>query len=83
MCLAIPMRIKKIKGEFAEVETGRLSRTINIQLLPEIKVGEYVIVHAGFAIQRVNPDKAKQTLNLLNEAPSRDFLGCHKKRSSL
>lgn len=67
MCLGIPMKIKHIKGDFAEVETGRLIRTINIQMLPNIKVGDYVIVHAGFAIQKVDPDKAKQTLRLIDE----------------
>ena len=67
MCLGIPMRIKSINGEFAEVESGRLNRTINIQMLSSVKVGDYVIVHAGFAIQKVDPDKAKETLRLVDE----------------
>jgi len=67
MCLAIPMQVKKIKGEFAEVETGRLRRQINIQMLPQVKIGDYVIVHAGFAIQKVNPKMAKETLGLIDE----------------
>jgi hydrogenase expression/formation protein HypC len=67
MCLGIPMKIKSIHGEFAEVETGRLQRTINIQMLSSIKVGDYVIVHAGFAIQKVDPKRAKETLRLINE----------------
>ena len=67
MCLAIPMKVKKIKGDFAEVESGRLTRTINIQMLPLIKAGDYVIVHAGFAIQRLDPLKAKETLRLIDE----------------
>ncbi len=67
MCLAIPMKIKKIQGEFAEVETGRLSRTINIQMLSQARVGDYVFVHAGFAIERLDPDKARETLKLINE----------------
>lgn len=65
MCLAIPMKIKKIKGEFAEVEAGRLMRTINIQMLPQAKLGDYVLVHAGFAIQKVDPKKAKETLEFI------------------
>jgi len=69
MCLGIPMKIKSINGEFAEVEAGRLMRTINIQLLASIKVGDYVIVHAGFAIQKVDPQKAAQTLRILDEIP--------------
>lgn len=67
MCLGIPMRVKKIKGDFAEVESGRLTRTINIQMLSRIKVGDYVIVHAGFAIQKVDAQKAKETLRLIDE----------------
>ena len=67
MCLGIPMRIKSINGEFAEVESGRLNRTINIQMLSSVKVGDYVIVHAGFAIQKVDSDKAKETLRLVDE----------------
>lgn len=67
MCLAIPMKIKKIEGEFAQVETGRLIRTVNITMLAKARVGDYVIVHAGFALQVVDPAKAKETLGLLNE----------------
>ena len=67
MCLAIPMKIKRIDGEFAQVEAGRLMRTVNVQMLPRIKAGDYVIVHAGFAIQKVDPKKAKETLRLINE----------------
>jgi len=67
MCLGIPMKIKSIQGRFAEVETGRLRRTINIQLLPHVKTGDYVIVHAGFAIQKVNPKRAQETLKVIDE----------------
>jgi hydrogenase expression/formation protein HypC len=67
MCLGIPMKIKKIEGEFAQVETGRLMRTVNIQMLADAKIGDYVIVHAGFAIQRLEPKRARETLKLLNE----------------
>ena len=67
MCLAIPMRVKKIKGDFAEVESGNLIRNINIQMLAKIKAGDYVIVHAGFAIQKLDPQRARQTLELIDE----------------
>jgi hydrogenase expression/formation protein HypC len=67
MCLGIPMRVKKIKGNFAKVESGRLIRTINIQMLADIKVGDFVIVHAGFAIEKLDPKYAKQTLKLIDE----------------
>jgi hydrogenase expression/formation protein HypC len=61
------MKIKSINGEFAQVELGRLKRTINIQLLSSVKVGDYVIVHAGFAIQIIDPKRAQETLRLLDE----------------
>ncbi|MDD5595198.1 MAG: HypC/HybG/HupF family hydrogenase formation chaperone [Candidatus Omnitrophica bacterium] len=67
MCLAIPMKIKQINGEFAQVESGKLTRTINIAMLPKAKVGDYCLVHAGFAIQRIAPEKAKETLKLIDE----------------
>ncbi len=65
--MAIPMKVVNIKGEFAEVETNRLRRTINIQMLPKVGRGDYVIVHAGFAIEKLDPHKAKETLRLINE----------------
>ena len=61
------MKIKHIAGEFAEVETGRLRRRVNIQMLPKVKIGDYVIVHAGFAIQKLNTAEAKETLKLFDE----------------
>jgi len=61
------MKIKSIEGEYALVEAGRLSRTVNIQMLPDVKAGDYVLVHAGFVIQRVDAQKAKETLRLINE----------------
>ena len=67
MCLGIPMKIKSITGEFAEVETGQLTRKVNIEMLPKAKVGDYVIVHAGFAIEKIDPQKAEETLRLIDE----------------
>lgn len=67
MCLAVPMRVKKIKGDFAEVESGRLIRSANIQMLSGLKTGDYVIVHAGFAIQKLDPKRAKETLRMIDE----------------
>ena len=67
MCLGIPRKVKKINKEFAEAESGRLIRNINIQMLAHVKVGDYVIVHAGFAIEIVNPKRAKETLKLIDD----------------
>ena len=67
MCLAIPMKIKSVESDFAKVAAGRLTRTINIQMLPGIKIGEYVLVHAGFAIEKVDAKKAEETLKLIEK----------------
>ena len=67
MCLGIPMKVKRIKGDFAEVESGRLVRDINIQMISQLKKGDYVLVHAGFAIQKVDPERAKETLRMISK----------------
>ncbi|MBM3250389.1 MAG: HypC/HybG/HupF family hydrogenase formation chaperone [Candidatus Omnitrophica bacterium] len=67
MCLGIPMRVKEINGVLAKVESGRLIRCINIQMLASVKTGDYVIVHAGFAIEKVDPEKARETLDLIKD----------------
>ncbi len=67
MCLAIPMKIKKIKGDSALVDASGLVRSINIQMLPRLKPGDYVLVHAGFAIEKVDAQRAEETLRLVDE----------------
>ena len=58
MCLAIPARINKINKNIAEVESLGVKKEIDISLIPGVKVGDYVIVHAGFAIQLINEEDA-------------------------
>jgi hydrogenase expression/formation protein HypC len=67
MCLGIPAKVLSIEGELAEVEIGGAVRKANIQLVPEVKIGEYVLLHAGFAIQRLDEADALETLKLLEE----------------
>jgi hydrogenase expression/formation protein HypC len=67
MCLGIPMRIVEISGEVARAEVGGLQREISVALLEDVKVGQYVIVHAGFAIERLDEKDAMATLRLLDE----------------
>jgi len=67
VCLGIPARILKLEGELAEVEIGGTVQKANIQLVPEAKIGEYVLLHAGFAIQRLDEKEALETLKLLEE----------------
>ena len=67
MCLAVPLRVTRIDGSDAVAEQGGASVQIRTDLLDDVKVGDYVLVHAGFAIQKVNEDEALETLRLLRE----------------
>jgi hydrogenase expression/formation protein HypC len=67
MCLAIPMKIVKTYGDVALVKAGGLERRANMSLLNSAKVGDYVLVHAGFAIEKVKVSEAKKTLRALRE----------------
>ncbi|MFQ6073606.1 MAG: HypC/HybG/HupF family hydrogenase formation chaperone [Candidatus Bathyarchaeia archaeon] len=67
MCLAIPAKVVEIKGDTAKVDFGAgTMRDVNVSLV-EAKVGEYVIVHAGFAIQVLDQKAAEETLEMWNE----------------
>ena len=65
MCLGVPGVIKSIDGMEAEVELGGVSRTIGLIMTPEARVGDYVLVHTGFAISIVDEEEAQETLRLL------------------
>lgn len=67
MCLAIPARIKSIHDHEAEVEIGGVSYKASIWLTPEARVGDYVLLHTGYAIGVVDEEEAKETLRLLRE----------------
>ncbi len=67
MCLAVPMKVIKIKGEKGIVEIGGIEREVGLQLLENVKIGDYVIVHAGFAIQHLDEKVAMETLSLFEE----------------
>lgn len=67
MCLAIPALIKSINGVEAEAEIGGISRRISLQLTPEARVGDYAIVHTGFAISIMDQEEAEETLKVLEE----------------
>ena len=67
MCLAIPALIKSIEDKEAEAEIGGVTRRISLWLTPEARVGDYVLVHTGYAINIVDQEEAKETLRLLEE----------------
>lgn len=70
MCLAIPARITEIdEDRLAVVDILGVTRTISLDLTPQAAVGDYVLVHAGFAIEVVSEENARETLDLIREFP--------------
>lgn len=67
MCLGIPAKIVEKKGTVGMAEIGGVRREVNLQLLEDVKIGDYVILHAGFGIQKLDEKEAKETLDLLRE----------------
>ncbi|MGA9048511.1 MAG: HypC/HybG/HupF family hydrogenase formation chaperone [Dehalococcoidia bacterium] len=65
MCLAVPVKITSIEGEQAEVDIGGVGRKVSITLTPEARVGDYVLLHTGYAINVLNEEEAQETLDLL------------------
>jgi len=67
MCLGIPMEIIEIRGITGIAKTEGLKREVNLQFLSNAKIGDFVIIHAGFAIQKIDKEKAQETLALFRE----------------
>ena len=68
MCLAVPLRIvEKLSDYKATVEADGLSRMVDISLLESVAAGDYVIVHAGFAIEKLDPQEADARIELFSE----------------
>lgn len=68
MCLAIPSKIVEIKNNMATLDVDGVKREASLLLLEDASVGDYVIVHAGFAINKLDADAAEETIRLLKEA---------------
>ena len=67
MCLAIPVRITKLAGTAAEVDMGGVKRDADMRFVDNVKVGDYVLIHAGFAIEKIDEKQARETLELLKD----------------
>ncbi|WP_110954399.1 HypC/HybG/HupF family hydrogenase formation chaperone [Anaerosinus massiliensis] len=67
MCLAVPAKIVEKKDQLAVVEINGVQRDVSLLLLPEAKVGDFVLVHAGFAMQIIDQEEAEYTTRLLKE----------------
>jgi len=67
MCLSLPARVIEIAGDMASVSVGGTLFKAGLQLLDDVKPGDYVLLHAGFAIQKINQVEAEEILRLLEE----------------
>jgi len=67
MCLAVPMKVTALEGAVATVEEAGVRRRARVDLIEGVRVGDYVIVHAGIAIERLDPAEARETLKLFEE----------------
>lgn len=67
MCLAVPMRVVLIEGNEVEVDLAGVRQRARADLLDEVAVGDHVLVHAGFALTRLDPEEAEATLALFAE----------------
>ena len=69
MCLAVPARITALlENDMAKAEVGGIVKDVNLMLVDDVAVGDYVIVHVGFALSRLEPEEAAETLALFAEA---------------
>ena len=67
MCLSIPSKVLSINGDKAVVSVGGTEYEASLQLLENVKVNDYVLLHTGFAIQKISEEDAKETMKLLRE----------------
>jgi hydrogenase expression/formation protein HypC len=69
MCLAIPVRVEALlPDQMARVTLGGVSKVVSIALVEDVRVGDYVLLHVGYALTRLDPDEAERTLALMREA---------------
>ena len=68
MCLAIPSKIVEIKEGLGVIDVDGVIRKVSLLLLDEAQVGDYVIVHAGFALHKIDEEAAMESLQILREA---------------
>jgi hydrogenase expression/formation protein HypC len=67
MCLSVPALVVSIDGQMADVSVGGALFKAGLHMVENVKAGDYILLHAGFAIQKISDEEALETLNLLNE----------------
>ena len=71
MCLALPVRVVELLSDsMALVDLGGIRKTISLALVDDVHVGDYVILHVGYALSKIDPDEAARTLELFAELPT-------------
>ena len=76
MCLAVPVRVTALlDGERAKVDLGGVQKEISVALVDDLAVGDYVIVHVGYALGRLDPDEAEKTLGLIRDVGEAQVAG--------
>jgi len=68
MCLGVPMQVKTIDDELALCEIDGVQREASLMMLDDVQVGDYVLIHAGFAIEKIDEAEAQLTLDALRAA---------------
>jgi len=68
MCLAIPGKLVEKKNELGIVDLGGVKKEISLSFLPDVKLGEWVLIHTGFALEKISEAEAQKTLEIVREA---------------
>jgi hydrogenase expression/formation protein HypC len=67
MCLSIPAKVKSIDGDMAIVSMGGTEYNASLQMVEDIRVGDYILLHTGFAIQKIDKEEAMEIFKLFGE----------------
>lgn len=67
MCIAVPLEVVEVKGTIAKARFGESSREVHLDLIDDVQIGDFILVHAGFAIEKLNREEAEKTLALFKE----------------
>lgn len=67
MCLSIPAQVISIEGDIAQASVGGTIVTAGLQMVEDVKVGDYILIHTGFALQKISEEEAQETLQTIRE----------------
>lgn len=67
MCLSIPAKVEKIEGDMAIVSVGGTEYNASLQMVDDVNIGDYILLHTGFALQKISEEEALETLKVFEE----------------